>query len=325
LITIARALKIPVVPVLHILNGDSTRFGLERSGVPGEFLAWTDVLYEGPVTADSGTDAFRRARAKYLSSAGYGRHEAILRDLRHQDQPLDRCSDYDEIVLWFEHDLFDQLLLIRHLDWLSRNPGAASRVQLIQSDRYLGPMHADELAALYPGRAAVTPLQVASGTDAWRAVCADSPAALERLVSHGPQPELPYLHGALSRLVEEYPSTSCGLSRSERQILRALNEGSGTLESCFVSTQQMEDRIFMGDASFLHIARGLASARDPLIHFEDGWDGSAWRRASVDLTDTGGHVLAGEADHTRVNGIDRWIGGVHLHGKDVRWRWDDRI
>jgi hypothetical protein len=313
------------VPVLHILNGDSTRLGLERSGVPGEFLAWTDVLYEGPVTADSGTDAFRRARAKYLASAGYGRHGEILKDLRHQDQPLDRSTEYDEIVLWFEHDLFDQLLLVRHLDWLSRHPAAASRVQLIQSDRYLGPMEADELAALYPGRLPVTPLQVASGTDAWRAVCADSPAALERLVTHGPQPELPHLHGALSRLLEEYPSTSCGLSRSERQILRALHEGCGTLATCFMATQQMEDRIFMGDASFLHIARGLASAAEPLIHFDDMPDAPAWRAAAVDLTGIGREVLAGDADHTRVNGIDRWIGGVHLQGKDVRWRWDDRI
>lgn len=313
------------MPVLHVLNGDSTRLGLEQSGVPGEFLAWTDVLYEGPVRVDSGTEAFRRTRAQYLASAGYGPHGAILRDLRHQDQPLDHCSRYDEIVLWFEHDLFDQLLLVRHLDWLSRHPGAASRVQLIQSDRYLGPMSSGELAALYPARTPVTPLQVASGTDAWRAVCADSPASLERLVSHGPQPDLPYVHGALSRLLEEYPSTSCGLSRSERQILRALNEGAGTLGSCFRATQEMEDRIFMGDLSFLHIARGLAAARDPLIRVNDAPDAPAWHGAPVGLTDTGGHVLAGDADHTRVNGIDRWIGGVHLMGKDVRWRWDDRV
>src|SRR5688500_19319846 len=34
-------------------------------------------------------------------------------------------------------------------------------------------------------------------------------------------------------------------------------------------------------------------------------------------------VLAGEADHVALNGVDRWIGGVHLQGRDVRWRWDD--
>jgi hypothetical protein len=43
----------------------------------------------------------------------------------------------------------------------------------------------------------------------------------------------------------------------------------------------------------------------------------------VRLTETGARVLAGRDDHVRLNGIDRWIGGVHLHGRQVPWRWDD--
>ena len=41
------------------------------------------------------------------------------------------------------------------------------------------------------------------------------------------------------------------------------------------------------------------------------------------LTDNGARVLRGRGRPRRLNGIDRWIGGVHLHGRDVRWRWDD--
>jgi len=36
-------------------------------------------------------------------------------------------------------------------------------------------------------------------------------------------------------------------------------------------------------------------------------------------------VLAGKADHITLNGIDRWIGGVHLFGNQVPWRWDERV
>jgi hypothetical protein len=43
----------------------------------------------------------------------------------------------------------------------------------------------------------------------------------------------------------------------------------------------------------------------------------------VQLTGTGARVLAGQADQIALNGIDRWIGGVHLHGHHVPWRWDD--
>jgi len=28
-------------------------------------------------------------------------------------------------------------------------------------------------------------------------------------------------------------------------------------------------------------------------------------------------------DHVGLNGVDRWIGGVHLTGRAVRWRWDE--
>jgi hypothetical protein len=37
----------------------------------------------------------------------------------------------------------------------------------------------------------------------------------------------------------------------------------------------------------------------------------------------GRRVLRGEADHVALNGIDRWVGGVHLRGPAARWRWDE--
>ena len=45
----------------------------------------------------------------------------IQRRYREKDAALESYGDYDEVVFWFEHDLYDQLLLIRHLCWLSRS------------------------------------------------------------------------------------------------------------------------------------------------------------------------------------------------------------
>lgn len=54
--------------------------------------------------------------------------------------------------------------------------------------------------------------------------------------------------------------------------------------------------------------------------------GPATQRATrLRLTGTGARVLAGEEDHVALNGIDRWIGGVHLHGHRVAWRFDEGI
>ena len=35
--------------------------------------------------------------------------------------------------------------------------------------------------------------------------------------------------------------------------------------------------------------------------------------------------LEGAEDHVALNGVERWIGGVHLVGREVPWRWDDGV
>jgi hypothetical protein len=40
------------------------------------------------------------------------------------------------------------------------------------------------------------------------------------------------------------------------------------------------------------------------------------------LTPQGEATLRGEADFVEMNGVDEWLGGVHLLG-DQLWRWDE--
>jgi hypothetical protein len=65
----------------------------------------------------------------------------------------------------------------------------------------------------------------------------------------------------------------------------------------------------------------LAQAPTPLLEAEPATP-VAYHTA-VRLTGAGRRVLDGDADHVALNGIDRWIGGVHLTGRAVRWRWND--
>jgi hypothetical protein len=48
-------------------------------------------------------------------------------------------------------------------------------------------------------------------------------------------------------------------------------------------------------------------------------------RGTVAITEAGRASLTGAADWVRLNGFDRWLGGVHLFaapGADVDWRYD---
>jgi hypothetical protein len=49
------------------------------------------------------------------------------------------------------------------------------------------------------------------------------------------------------------------------------------------------------------------------------------RLAATPEGTSAGAVFArpGEREARPANGIDRWIGGVHLHGEAARWRWDE--
>ena len=60
---------------------------------------------------------------------------------------------HQETVLWFEHDLYDQLQLLQVLDL------ARTNVSLIQASEYLGPMSPESIADLWGTRTPVTALQ----------------------------------------------------------------------------------------------------------------------------------------------------------------------
>jgi hypothetical protein len=113
---------------------------------------------------------------------------------------------------------------------------------------------------------------------------------------------LPFLAGALRRHLQQLPSVENGLSRTERQILEIASEGGHTFHTLFPALARREERIFLGDDRVRDWIRGLVECRTPLIVLEGG----IYR-----VTDAGGDVLAGRADHLRLNGIA------------ARWRWDD--
>jgi hypothetical protein len=290
--------------MLHVTNGHSV--SLRDTGLEGHILVWLDVLHEGPVPASLNAAELRRVRGIFLDSEWPGESPAEL-ELARRDAELEA---HDEIALWFEHDLFDQLQLIQILD---RVHGAAARVSLISTNRYLGMLTGEELASLWPARHDVAETEFELGEAAWRAFCSPDPAAIEALLARGTA-ELPFLAGALRRHLQQFPSVECGLARTERQILEIALEGKHTFPSLFSADQRREESIFMGDASLRRWIRGLMECRHPLLSVEDG----VYR-----VTGLGRDALAAKVDHVRLNGINRWLGGVHLHGNESLWRWDE--
>jgi hypothetical protein len=317
--------------MLHITNGDSVAGTLRLSGLGGDVATSADVLHEGPCLTHAGAAEYRHARAAFLAAAGYATFDEALERLVEADAVLERARGEDEVVFWFEHDLFDQLLLVRLLAWFAREGAGRARLTLICIGEYpgmsrfdgLGQLSPAQLAGLFPSREPVSDRQLALGADAWARFGRPDPHGFAGLVNEDTR-ALPFLAGAVVRQLEELPSTGNGLSRSERQALSAIGAGAPDVWAAFRSTQEMEERVFCGDATFFRMLDGLATAPLPLIRIDAPQLHAPPARRGVSLTPVGQRVLAGTLDHALVNGVDRWIGGVHVEGRAPAWRWDPR-
>jgi hypothetical protein len=80
----------------------------------------------------------------------------------------------------------------------------------------------------------------------------------------------------------------------------------------------------MGDQTFWAYLKRMAGGPHPLLHIEGPPDVDRFVESTLTVTDDGRRVLAGERDAIHLNGIDQWLGGVHLHGQAARWRWDEQ-
>jgi hypothetical protein len=319
------------VRLLHIHNGDCTRETLERSNVPGVNRVWADVLHEGPVPGSLSPGEIREVRARFVAAQGWETYELAVARYRAWDEGLASFQEYDEVILWFEHDLFDQLILIHHLDFFAGRALDRTRLSLICIGDYpgvepfhgLGQLNPDQLASLLDTRQQVTSRQLELGRAAWRAFTSSDPTGLERLF-HGDTSALPFLKGAIRRFLEEYPSTKNGLPRTERQILTALASGPQSPERLFLAMYPLEERIFMGDTTFWMRVKWLASGPHPLVEHDLIERPDCFPEGEVRLTSAGRDVIEGRADWVELNGLDRWYGGVHLQGREAAWRWDEQ-
>lgn len=300
------------VASLHVTNGDAVVYAFKKAGILGTHVPWRDVLHEGPVPQNLPLEACSRIRGTYLAMRGHGKPIRIMHEFQARDAAIRRAAEFEEIVLWFEHDLYDQLQILQVLTVLGEMPLEPGRVSIVQSDTYLGSMTAEEIIALHPKRRTVTRAMFERTHAMWKVFTGSDAGALfeQSTIDH---PGFPHMRIALRRLCEEYPWTGDGLSRSHRQALQAVGQGAARNDELFRRAQAREEAPFLGDSTFYAILEDLRRGPAPLVEGEEG---------AYAPTALGRRVLAGDANWLDEAPSDRWIGGVHLEGRDVP-RWDD--
>jgi hypothetical protein len=320
---------------LHVTNGDVAADLIQQAGLPGRTLPWRDVLHEGPVPAGLDRAVLAEVRARYLAERGWAPYETIVSELRAREETLARAvaDPTIELVLWFESDLYDQLQLVQILDRLAGERPAAPPPTAVDVGslpgvggfRGIGECDVAQIRRLYDTRREVPAAAYPLGRAAWSAFTAADPAAIEALLAADTS-ALPDLAPALRRHLEQFPAVGDGLSRAERQLMLAVAGGARTPAEAFVALAATEERPFLGDAIAWDYLADLGRAPHPLLGRPDRSpllppDG-AFPNQPLALTEIGRAVLAGRADRVALAGLDRWLGGVHLTGPTIPWRWD---
>lgn len=315
---------------LHVANGTSTTRLIAAAGIPGTLSIWADPLHDGPVPGGVSDDELLAIRMRHLSGGDDVQDIDPVRDLRRWRAAIDEHASYEELVLWFEHDVFDQLNLIQLLTWIHTRLPCTTVVSLVCIGSFpdhprfkgLGELSPDDIASLLETREQVREGQYALAARAWDAFRAPTPEPLDDLRRRDTS-ALPYLGRGMHRFLQEYPWTTDGLCRTERRLLQLAGEGPVELVVAFPRMHESEDAYYVSDASLVDLAASLSRTSPPLLTLTPGPSGVHGLQASVAVTDFGRAVLAAQADRVQTCGVDRWLGGVHLDGHGPLWRWDD--
>jgi len=306
---------------LLITNGDHAATALAAHFPDAEILIWRDVLVEGPVPGGIDGETLADVRARHIEQS-FGMHN-VRDDFTRRNEAFARIGDQDNVELWLETDLHDQLQLIELLARFAEEKPAVSPRFVFSP-----PPISSRVERVEGSLQTVQQSDVETAIRMWSAFRDPSPEALHALATGGGA--LSEARAAFSRLLEEYPSPHDGLGRIERRALLAIRDGAITPGLAFRHYQQTEELPFLGDLGFFHRLEHLASGPSPLLRGlpAEGIAQAARSNRTVEYTETllelteaGTAVLEGKADHVMLNGIDRWIGGVHLTSGNV-WRYD---
>ena len=319
--------------MLHVVNGDATAARLAPAALPGDVLVWRDILVEGPAEAETDIALLAERRAPWLARRFGIEPDRYVAGGRAQADGLAQARDHDEIVLWFEQDLFCVANLGHLAAWLERTRPAA-RVSLVFPADPLGTTASDALAALFATRRAFTPPDVARAASWWRALSAPAPTL--RAEAAG---ALAFLDRAWSLHLARFPSVATGLGEVETAGVAAIGDGVRAFSDVFRAASA-DARIRghgMADLQLAALLHALADGPSPLVQIRAQGvpetaaaplGGSIALRPPISwelsLTEEGRAVRDGRRDRIEAQPLDWWLGGVRLEGRHARWRWDER-
>ena len=266
---------------LHVLNGEATAHSFASAGLPGDVVIWREMLSEGPLLASPRNDGeLWTLRRNWLTAQFSDRMQKDTEDTYEEKVVAEfaricRYAEYDEVVLWFEHDLFCQINLGFLLACFIRVDLTETVLRQVSINQFpgvikfkgLGQLTGAQLATLYPQAEQLTTLELTLAAQMWKAYATPDVTALANLLTEN-FGRLRYLRVALLAHIARLQIGINGLPLIENEILTIIRASPKTIRQV-VAEWLANDSIYgLGDWSIENYVAQLI--RQELVQDMDG-------------------------------------------------------
>ena len=212
--------------LLHITNGDSLTDRLKSLELKGDIITWREMLCEGKTLTNVGSESFWKTRFEFLNKNYKVSKSWFVEKTLKEYRSLCNHKQQDQIVLWFEYDLFCQINMLAVISWLKTHRKYA-QISLVcsgnedETDKMysLGEVSDEKLLELYDNRTELSMNDIEYADYVWQLYCSDNPIRLENLTDFKNY-QYDYLSDAIKTHLKRFPTIKNGLNDIENHVLQ---------------------------------------------------------------------------------------------------------
>ncbi|MGB5437573.1 MAG: DUF1835 domain-containing protein [Maribacter sp.] len=212
--------------LLHITNGDNLTNRLGSMDLKGDIITWREMLCEGRTLTNVGSETFWKTRFEFLNKNYKVSKSWFIEKTLKEYRSLCNHKQQDQIVLWFEYDLFCQINMLAVISWLKSHRKYA-HITLVcsgkedETDKLYGlnELSNEKLMQLYENRIELSQDDIEYADYVWQLYCSDNPIRLENLTDFN-NFQFNYLSGAIKAHLKRFPTIRNGLNEVENHLLQ---------------------------------------------------------------------------------------------------------
>ncbi len=249
---------------LHITNGDAFTQRLQQLKYKGDIITWREMLCEGKTETNVGSESFWKTRFDFLHKNYNVSKSWFIEKTLKEYRSLCNHKQQDEIVLWFEYDLFCQINMLAVISWLKTHRRHAQITLACSGDQSgdgnfhsLGDLGEQQINDLYRNRVQLSQDDIEFADYVWQLYCSDNPIRLENLTDYKNY-QFRYLGPSIQAHLKRFPTIKNGLNAVENRVLQIAAEEKPASKKVLMQTLLSNQGWYgFGDSQYQRILTSL--------------------------------------------------------------------